>query len=256
VGADEANSGSKGPKDSPHNSFSPKSVAAAISAEQVESMEPKLSRKNASMSSLPGRQRIANNEEVEDDDDGFTLLKPQDRANSLPIKLTSSIPRLKPALKSSNSLATNASSQDESYGGMKRTVSFGKLQTREYNIALSDHPACSFGAPVGLGWVFKDKPALAVDDYENKRSPRRSMEQMVLSYNVRRYLLLKRAGYSKSELKDAVAEVERVKRERLITDLFLPTHAIDETMEEAVAHIKHLFSVSYATKARRIKSAF
>ena len=124
---------------------------------------------------------------------------------------------------------------------MKRNVSFGKLETREYSIALSDHPSCSFGPPISLGWDFRDKEAVELEKYEERRSPRRSMHQMILSYNVRRYLLLKRAGYSHDELEEAMHEVDRVKRERLVTDLLLPASKIDETLEDVVGHLKRLF---------------
>ena len=125
---------------------------------------------------------------------------------------------------------------------VKRTVSFGKLETREYSIALSDHPSCSFGPPISLGWDFRDKEATELDHYEEQRAPRRSMHQMVLSYNVRRYLLLKRAGYSNDELEQAMHEVDRVKRQRLVTDLLLPASKIDETLEDVVGHLKRLFA--------------
>ena len=179
-----------------------------------------------------------------DDDGFFQPLQTKDRADSMPLKLSTSSPRLKPSLKSSNTLSSTTSSQDSgSFSSLKRTVSFGKLQSREYSIALSDHPSCSYGPPVALGWEYTEQKAVPLEEYENTRSPRRTMEQMVLSYNVRRYLLLKRAGYSTAELQEMETSVERVKRGRLITDLFLPTQAIDETLEEAVGHLKRLFNV-------------
>ena len=124
---------------------------------------------------------------------------------------------------------------------VKRSVSFGKLETREYSIALSDHPSCSYGPPISLGWDFRDKEAVELEQYEERRSPRRSMHQMLLSYNVRRYLLLKRAGYTHNELEEAMNEVDRVKRQRLVTDLLLPASKIDETFEDVVGHVKRMF---------------
>ena len=64
---------------------------------------------------------------------------------------------------------------------------------------------------------------------------------MLLSYNVRRYLLLKRAGYTHNELEEAINEVDRVKRQRLVTDLLLPASKIDETFEDVVGHVKRMF---------------
>ena len=162
----------------------------------------------------------------------FVKLQSKDRAKSLPITRKSSLKRI-PSILSSSSKSQNS---------LKRNnVSFGKLQTREYNIALSDHPSCSFGPPIQLGWEFKDLSTVSLDDYEKVRSPRRSPHEMVLSYNMRKYLLLKRAGYSKNEIEDAMNEVERVKRERLVTEVFLPVQKIDETVEDVIRSVSSVF---------------
>jgi hypothetical protein len=166
----------------------------------------------------------------------FRMLKNNDRAESMPTRL----PR-KSSLKRFPSMLSSSTHGSGSTTSLKRTVSFGKLETREFNIALSDHPSCSYGPPISLGWDFRDKEAVTLETYEEKRSPRRSMHQMVLSYNVRRYLLLKRAGYSSEDLQDAMNEVDRVKRNRLVTDLLLPASKIDETVENVVEHLKGIF---------------
>ena len=170
----------------------------------------------------------------------FKMLHKEDRANSLPSRLPrkSSMKRF-PSMQSASSSTEGTAASAKT---VKRTVSFGKLETREYSIALSDHPSCSFGPPISLGWDFRDKEAIELDHYEEQRAPRRSMHQMVLSYNVRRYLLLKRAGYSNDELEQAMHEVDRVKRQRLVTDLLLPASKIDETLEDVVGHLKRLFA--------------
>ena len=66
----------------------------------------------------------------------------------------------------------------------------------------------------------------------------------MLSYYDRRFLLLKQAGYSKRELQEAMQEVERVKRERMVTDFLLPaTLVLDDTMETVTRTIQQLFFV-------------
>ena len=173
----------------------------------------------------------------------FRVLTESDRANSLPARLPrkSSMKRI-PSVQSADTTGSESSMLSASARlAVKRNVSFGKLETREYSIALSDHPSCSFGPPISLGWDFRDKEAVSLDDYEEGRSPRRSMHEMLLSYNVRRYLLLKRAGYTHDELEQAMNEVDRVKRERLVTDLLLPASHLDETFENVMRHLKRVF---------------
>lgn len=146
-----------------------------------------------------------------------------------------------------NSSSSNNNNSSSSTN-LKRNVSFSKLEIREYNIELSDHPGCSFGPPIQLGWKVCDETTMSVEDYEQMRlhqhRPRRSGTDLTLSYNVRRYLLLKRAGYSKAELKQAMKEVNRIKRERLVTDLLLPASFLDETLEDWMHKVKQFFQVS------------
>jgi hypothetical protein len=167
----------------------------------------------------------------------FTRLSQSARAQSLPVCPAGSLPR-KGSLKRISSMCSQTNS--ESSSSLKRTVSFSSLEVREYNIALSDHPSCSYGPPIQLGWDYRQKKAVQVEDYEEVKlqQPRRSRHDMVLSYNVRRYLLLKRAGYSSQDLEKAMSEVDRVKRERVMTGMFLPASKLDETMEYVFDRVK------------------
>jgi hypothetical protein len=81
------------------------------------------------------------------------------------------------------------------------------LEIREYNVALSDHPDCSYGPPIQLGWSYCEKQAVSVDEYElSCGSHRRTGRELLLTSPERRY--------TKEELQWAWEEVERVKRER------------------------------------------
>jgi len=163
---------------------------------------------------------------------------------------TPQLPR-KPSLKRVSSLQSsenhNGIHNNSSSNKLKRNVSFSKLEIREYNVELSDHPGCSFGPPIQLGWKVCDETTMSVEDYEQMRvhqhRPRRSGTDLTLSYNVRRYLLLKRAGYSNAELKQAMKEVNRIKRERLVTDMLLPASFLDETLEDWMQKVKQFFQV-------------
>lgn len=124
---------------------------------------------------------------------------------------------------------------------LKRTVGFGTMQIRQYNVALSDHPFCSSGPPIQLSWEYKEQESVPVASYEEARettNPRRRGSELLLSLYERHVLLVRQAGYSKQEIKQTMKEVERVKRERMTTDLFLPTQCLNETVEEVVKAVK------------------
>ena len=213
-----------------------RSIFGARSSNNAESSSPSVSAfgvyalEDRSSAAMPETQDVPERE--------FRMLGQGDRANSLPSPLPrkSSLKRF-PSMQSACTVESSAAPSKV----VKRSVSFGKLETREYSIALSDHPSCSYGPPISLGWDFRDKEAVELEQYEERRLPRRSMHQMLLSYNVRRYLLLKRAGYTHNELEEAMNEVDRVKRQRLVTDLLLPASKIDETFEDVMGHVKRMF---------------
>lgn len=58
--------------------------------------------------------------------------------------------------------------------GHKKSVSFSSLEIREYEVVIGDHPCCTRGVPLSLGWEYHEGGRLNVDDYEEGRSPRRS----------------------------------------------------------------------------------
>jgi hypothetical protein len=134
----------------------------------------------------------------------------------------------------------NRISSNSSLCSSNRNVSFTEISVREYDVELSDHPSCSFGPPIQLGWEYEEKEKIPVEDYEGSRSPRREVHELVLSYNARRRLL-KQSGYKKKEILAVEKEVDRIKRERLVTEFFLPYSAIDETIEKVFVGVKQLF---------------
>lgn len=184
--------------------------------------------------------------------DLFVKLQPSDRAQSMPLEYSSTsrlvlegkLPSIskKPSLKKISSIGKGLAKNCKSEGNLvQRTVSFSSLSIREYPPALSDNPSCSYGPPVQLDWDHEAEQTHHIDHYEQSRMPRRESHELLLSYYDRRYLLLKKAGYSKREVRETMKEVERVKRERMMTDLFLPAQALDETMENVVASVRQFF---------------
>ena len=71
---------------------------------------------------------------------------------------------------------------------IKRQVSFGKIQIREFAPTIGDQPFVSTGVPIALGNIkvreFNDVP---IDIYEHMRQPqrRRNSRQLILKPNVR-----------------------------------------------------------------------
>eukprot|EP00978_Attheya_sp_CCMP212_P015913 scaffold41196_cov63-Attheya_sp.AAC.4 len=83
----------------------------------------------------------------------------------------------------------------------ERCVSFTNLHIREYRQIIGDHPCCGAGPPLSLGWDFKSKDKLAINDYESTRCPRRSRRNLRLDSETRRELFVDKCEVRKAERK-------------------------------------------------------
>ena len=92
---------------------------------------------------------------------------------------------------------------------MPKTVKFGSLRIREFAVVLGDHPCCSTGCPLELGWEHESETELAVDDYETSRSERRSRKELRTTWLERREWL---SQYSDGDLRRSNRKLQRTRR--------------------------------------------
>jgi len=84
----------------------------------------------------------------------------------------------------------------------RHSVSFSKLEIREYNVIIGDSPSCSTGLPLSLGWEHTNTRALCVNVFENTRPMRRyGQKELILNPAERKRLLRDVGGYSNFTLK-------------------------------------------------------
>lgn len=93
--------------------------------------------------------------------------------------------------------------------GHKKSVSFSSLEIREYEVVIGDHPCCSRGVPVSLGWEYHEGGMMNLDDYEEGRSPRRPRCDLRTSSEERREILTDVA--SQDDLRRAQRKLHRVR---------------------------------------------
>uniref|UniRef100_A0A7S4VQH3 Uncharacterized protein n=1 Tax=Ditylum brightwellii TaxID=49249 RepID=A0A7S4VQH3_9STRA len=151
------------------------------------------------------------------------------------------------SMKKSSSMAslTTTSSADSMLeenetNAMKRNISFSKLEIREYAITLGDNPCVRRGPPVSLDWKYSDRGSMCLEEYESTRVPRRSRNKLVLSYGARQLRLIKEAGFTMNDLKEATKDVQRMKQKRKNTYALLPIAKVEEAVESAGRKMKRL----------------
>lgn len=116
-------------------------------------------------------------------------------------------------ISSSSSSISNTSS---SSGSTKKSVSFGSINIRNFNITISSHPACQRGPAITFGNDYTDfQHEIPVDTYERIRLNKRSRcEDDLYMSPIQRICILRLWGVSDAEMKNAQEERERVQENR------------------------------------------
>eukprot|EP00957_Ditylum_brightwellii_P010832 820960-Ditylum_brightwellii.AAC.1 len=81
---------------------------------------------------------------------------------------------------------------------------------------------------------------MCLEEYESTRVPRRSRNKLVLSYGARQLRLIKEAGFTMNDLKEATKDVQRMKQKRKNTYALLPIAKVEEAVESAGRKMKRL----------------
>lgn len=130
---------------------------------------------------------------------------------------------------------------------VKKSISFSTVEIREYNIVIGDNPSVSRGAPVGLGWKYVSSSPINVDEYEFTRM---SEGRLVTSCgaraglmltHLRRRSLLRYAGFTEEEIKEAAAEARRIKAQRRSTIKFQRLSRVQEGAESLNRKLRRMY---------------
>merc|ERR1712224_642372 len=99
-----------------------------------------------------------------------------------------------------------------------KKIFFDEVMVREYPRILGDNPAVSDGAPVTIDWKEQDTYMININVYEHTRAPvRRKKRKKLLLSATKRLKILIDAGYNIEEIGEAILDVEKSKRERILS---------------------------------------
>jgi hypothetical protein len=97
----------------------------------------------------------------------------------------------------------------------KKQLTFGDVTIYEHPMKLGNHPSCSVGAPVEIGWDCQDTDVQDLDMYEFfRRTERRHGRKALMIPVQERGRILLQAGYTIHEIGEAACEVEKVRKQR------------------------------------------
>jgi hypothetical protein len=89
----------------------------------------------------------------------------------------------------------------------KKSVGFASIDIRRHSIVIGDHPCCTMGCPLSLGWDYSDAVAQTLEQYEATRSPRRTRRDLRTSHEERRAMLADE--HSDGEIRRAARKLHR-----------------------------------------------
>lgn len=129
----------------------------------------------------------------------------------------------------------------------KRSVSFHKLEVREYDLTMCDNPSVSIGPPVGLDWHYKVLGTADIEEFEKNRCHRRTQRELLMNYYYRVDLLKNSLNFNEAEIAKVVKEINRTKIKRSITNALLPASKVEEVVESAIRKTRRVIKRTRST---------
>jgi hypothetical protein len=122
-------------------------------------------------------------------------------------------------------------------------VQFGSIEIREYNRIVGDHPDVRVGPPVSIGWEYATRAPVSIDEYETTRPPYKLFLRM--NSITRKNMLNNVFGYSEEEIRSAEKEVQKIRKQREVTNKQGKTGA---KVESAVSSFRRTLRRSFSSE--------
>ena len=122
-----------------------------------------------------------------------------------------------------------------------RTSDHSSSLLRFKQIALGDHPECTAGPPLTIGWEYCKASVTPVDVYESQRAPRRELRELQLDWIQRKRVLRSISAATDVEMLNAASEAEEVRRQRAKTVRMLTFESIEVPLQSLQRKIRRSF---------------
>lgn len=112
--------------------------------------------------------------------------------------------------------ASQATSVQQPYTSTKdslKRVHWSTVKIYSHSVLLGDNPSVSSGPPLTISWEPFDSKVLLIDDYDSHKQLNRTKREMLLPRSVREDWL-RDQGYSRGQLKEAIADILQTQESR------------------------------------------
>ena len=121
-----------------------------------------------------------------------------------------------------------------------KSIRFGGVEVREYNIVPSTNPGGTSGAAIELGWMYVVNQKMTIDNFEELRSKERSnnfIEEKRLT-KLERETLLKRGGATDQQIQQAAKRSAIIRNQRRKSIQMMQCDTLVENLEHGVDIVK------------------
>jgi hypothetical protein len=129
-----------------------------------------------------------------------------------------------------------------------RSVSFDKIEIKEFAITLGDHPMAS-GAPLTIEWEPQTDDVFEFEEYQNGKPESRARIEFLIPPGVRA-AMLQSQGTSRTEIEERKKEIKKIQKSRQDSVNSMKWDGVNEAMESCRRKVKKAATkpLSYITQ--------
>jgi hypothetical protein len=109
-----------------------------------------------------------------------------------------------------------------------RHIRWGDVKIQSHALVLGDNPCC-VGPPLSSDWKPFETVQVGIDQYELNRPEARSKYQLAVPKSIREEML-KRSGYSRSELRKGSEDASKIRKQREKSNKLTPRERFDSLL--------------------------
>ena len=81
-------------------------------------------------------------------------------------------PRNPPAMRACIKVDSSSVARRGNTPARQKSVTFDRIHVRSFPLVIGDHPFCTTGCPITLGWGHSKEEQMKIDEYESMRTKR------------------------------------------------------------------------------------
>jgi hypothetical protein len=124
---------------------------------------------------------------------------------------------------------------------LKPSVSFDRVEIREYSRCLGNNPATTHGPPLSIDWAYLEVGTFKLEEYEETRPRPRAAYQMIVPGYLRETILLEQTKTTQTQINAMLRELKALRDQRqlcIVMQKLEQQHLIFESLQRKFRRFK------------------